>query len=38
LAHEHVKGRTLLDAAIHEMKRGHTTVVEVMRIRSLEED
>lgn len=38
IAHEHVKGRTLLDAAIQEMKQGHTTVAEVMHIRSLEED
>jgi MSHA biogenesis protein MshE len=38
IAHEHVKGHTLLDAAIHEMRQGHTTVAEVMHIRTLEED
>ncbi len=37
-ARENLKGKTLLDAAIHEMKQGHTTVAEVMRISNQVED
>jgi MSHA biogenesis protein MshE len=37
-AHEHMKGRTLLDAALREMKLGHTSVLEVMRISNQVED
>ncbi len=34
----HLKGRTLLDAALHEMKQGRTSVAEVMRISNQVED
>jgi MSHA biogenesis protein MshE len=37
-ARNHLKGRTLLDAALHEMKLGHTSVAEVMRISNQVED
>jgi MSHA biogenesis protein MshE len=37
-AREHLKGRTLLDAALREMKLGHTSVLEVMRISNQVED
>lgn len=37
-ARNHLKGRTLLDAAIHEMKRGRVPVAEVMRISNQVED
>jgi len=38
VAREHLKGKTLLDAALHEMKLGHTSVAEVMRISNQVED
>ncbi len=38
VAREHLKGKTLLDAALREMKLGHTTVAEVMRISNQIED
>ncbi|BCK88574.1 type II secretion system protein E [Sideroxyarcus emersonii] len=37
-ARSHLKGRTLLDAALREMKLGRTTVAEVMRISNQVED
>jgi MSHA biogenesis protein MshE len=37
-AREHLKGKTLLDAALREMKLGHTSVSEVMRISNQVED
>ena len=37
-AHDHLKGKTLLDAALREMKLGHTSVLEVMRISNQVED
>ncbi len=37
-ARNHLKGRTLLDAALHEMKLGHTSIAEVMRISNQVED
>jgi len=37
-ARNHLKGKTLLDAALHEMKLGHTSVEEVMRISNQVED
>ncbi|ADE12833.1 GspE/PulE family protein [Sideroxydans lithotrophicus] len=38
VARAHLKGRTLLDAALREMKQGHTSVAEVMRISNQVED
>ncbi|MBU0622828.1 MAG: Flp pilus assembly complex ATPase component TadA [Gammaproteobacteria bacterium] len=38
VAREHLKGRTLLDAALREMRLGHTSVSEVMRISNQVED
>jgi MSHA biogenesis protein MshE len=38
VAREHLKGKTLLDAAIRELKQGRTTVLEVMRISNQVED
>ncbi|MBI4808354.1 MAG: Flp pilus assembly complex ATPase component TadA [Nitrosomonadales bacterium] len=38
VARAHLKGKTLLDAALHEMKLGHTSVAEVMRISNQVED
>jgi MSHA biogenesis protein MshE len=38
VARDHLKGKTLLDAALHEMKLGHTSVAEVMRISNQVED
>ena len=38
VARDHLKGRTLLDAALGEMKLGHTSVAEVMRISNQVED
>jgi MSHA biogenesis protein MshE len=38
VARDHLKGRTLLDAALHEMKLGRTSVAEVMRISNQVED
>jgi len=37
-AREHLKGKTLLDAALREMKSGRTSVAEVMRISNQVED
>jgi MSHA biogenesis protein MshE len=37
-AREHLKGKTLLDAAMHEMRLGRTSVAEVMRISNQVED
>jgi MSHA biogenesis protein MshE len=37
-AREHLKGKTLLDAALREMKQGRTSVAEVMRISNQVED
>ncbi|MBU1214163.1 MAG: Flp pilus assembly complex ATPase component TadA [Gammaproteobacteria bacterium] len=37
-ARDHLKGRTLLDAALGEMRLGHTSVAEVMRISNQVED
>ncbi len=37
-ARAHLKGKTLLDAAMQEMKLGRTTVAEVMRISNQVED
>jgi len=38
VAREHLKGKTLLDAAVKEMKLGRTSVAEVMRITNQVED
>lgn len=38
VAREHLKGKTLLDAALKEMKLGITTIAEVMRITNQVED
>jgi MSHA biogenesis protein MshE len=38
VAREHLKGKTLLDSALREMKRGRTSVAEVMRISNQVED
>jgi len=38
VAREHLKGKTLLDAALREMRQGRTTVAEVMRISNQVED
>jgi len=38
VAREHLKGKTLLDAALKQMKLGVTTVSEVMRITNQVED
>jgi MSHA biogenesis protein MshE len=38
VAREHLKGKTLLDAALKQMKLGITTVFEVMRISNQVED
>ena len=37
-ARDHLKGKTLLDAALNEMKLGRTTIAEVMRISNQVED
>ncbi|HLP98887.1 MAG TPA: ATPase, T2SS/T4P/T4SS family [Sideroxyarcus sp.] len=37
-ARDHLKGKTLLDAALREMKLGRTSVAEVMRISNQVED
>jgi MSHA biogenesis protein MshE len=37
-ARNHLQGRTLLDAALTEMKRGRTSIEEVMRISNQVED
>ncbi len=37
-ARNYLKGRTLLDAALREMKLGHTSISEVMRISNQVED
>lgn len=38
VAHEHLRGRTIMDHALEEMKLGRTTVAEVMRISNQVED
>ena len=38
VARQHLKGKTLLDAALREMRLGHTTVAEVMRISNQVEE
>ena len=38
VAHEHLKGKTMLDHALKEMKQGNTTVAEVMAISNRTED
>jgi len=38
VAHEHLRGRTIMDHALVEMKQGRTTVAEVMRISNQVED
>ena len=38
VAREHLKGKTLLDYALNQMKQGSTTVSEVMRISNQVED
>jgi len=38
VAREHLKGKTLLDAALREVKQGRTSVAEVMRISNQVED
>jgi len=38
VARDHLKGKTLLDAALREMKQGRTSVAEVMRISNQVED
>jgi MSHA biogenesis protein MshE len=38
VARAHLKGKTLLDAALREMKLGRTRVLEVMRISNQVED
>ncbi|OFZ67570.1 MAG: MSHA biogenesis protein MshE [Betaproteobacteria bacterium RBG_16_56_24] len=38
VAHEHMRGKTVLDHALEQMKQGHTTVAEVMRISNQVED
>ena len=37
-ARNYLKDRTLLDAALNEMKLGHTSIAEVMRISNQVED
>lgn len=38
VAHEYLRGRTIIDHALKEMKLGRTTVAEVMRISNQVED
>jgi MSHA biogenesis protein MshE len=38
VAHEHLRGKTIMDHALQEMKLGRTTVAEVMRISNQVED
>jgi MSHA biogenesis protein MshE len=38
VAHEHLRGKTIMDHALEEMKQGRTTVAEVMRISNQVED
>jgi MSHA biogenesis protein MshE len=38
VAHQHMRGKTVMDHAMQEMKQGHTTVAEVMRISNQVED
>jgi len=38
VAREHMRGKTVLDHALEQMKQGHTTVAEVMRISNQIED
>ena len=37
-AREHMRGKTILDRALEQMKQGHTTVSEVMRISNQVEE
>ena len=37
-AHESMRGKTLLDHALEQMKQGHTSVAEIMRISNQVED
>ncbi len=38
VARKHMQGRTIIDHALEQMKKGHTTIVEVMRISNQVED
>ncbi len=38
VAHKHISGRTIMDHAMEQMKQGHTSVFEVMRISNQVED
>lgn len=38
LSRQHMRGKSLLDHALEEMKQGHTTISEVMRISNRVED
>ena len=38
VAHKHMQGRTIMDHAMEQMKQGHTSVAEVMRISNQVED
>ena len=38
VAHQHLRGRTIMDHALEEMKQGRTTVAEVIRISNQVED
>ena len=38
IARQHMRGKTILDHALEQMKQGHTTVAEVMRISNQVED
>jgi MSHA biogenesis protein MshE len=38
VAKKHMQGNTVLDHALEQMRQGHTTVAEVMRISNQVED
>ncbi|MEO8332722.1 MAG: hypothetical protein ABI479_09835 [Gallionella sp.] len=38
IAREHMRGKTILDHALGQMKQGHTTVAEAMSISNRAED
>ncbi|TAN84749.1 MAG: MSHA biogenesis protein MshE [Gallionella sp.] len=38
IARQHMRGKTILDHALEQMKQGHTTVAEVMRVSNQVED
>jgi MSHA biogenesis protein MshE len=38
VAHEHLRGKTIMDHALQEMKLGRTTITEVMRISNQADD